>query len=187
MVYGHSSPKHYGYDHFASELGLLYIITIAKLELEIFEEMTRREPKVRLAERDDVRRDMESGASVSSHLGFPRGNPHMYDRVEEANHRGIAGDRSIGPRGRRATAQDLSDDEILYYRNPPSPHCRTPLSQGRADGLLVHLPMAPLGCRPTPAVAADGRVSGEPFQQVPGDGASHRCLRFRNPSGRSFA
>jgi hypothetical protein len=59
LVYGHNSPKDYGYDHFASELGLLYIITIARLELEIFEEMTSREPRVRLADWDDVRRDME--------------------------------------------------------------------------------------------------------------------------------
>jgi hypothetical protein len=74
-IYGHNSPKRYGYDHFASELALLYIITVARLELEIFEEMSGREPKVGLDGWDDVRQDIVISKAIASHLWFPTGSP----------------------------------------------------------------------------------------------------------------
>lgn len=85
-------PRTLRYDHYVSELILLYVITLARLELEVFGEMTRREPVVNLAGWDGARTDMKRGESLASHLWFPRGSPHTYDRVQEANRRGQARD-----------------------------------------------------------------------------------------------
>jgi hypothetical protein len=117
-IYGHNSPKRYGYDHYASELALLYILTIARLELDAFARMTTREPVVGLAGWDEVTADMAIGEALASHLWFPTGRPHMYDRVQEANHRGLKDGGTIVPRDQRPAPEDLSDEEIQYYSHP---------------------------------------------------------------------
>lgn len=117
-IYGHNSPKSYGYDHYASELALLYIITVARLELEIFEEMSRREPTVGLDGWDEVRADIDMSTAVSSHLWFPSGSPHWYDRVQQANFRGMKKDLSLASRDERPKPEELTEAEILYYPDP---------------------------------------------------------------------
>ncbi|MDP9201133.1 MAG: hypothetical protein M3P26_04270 [Gemmatimonadota bacterium] len=118
IVYGRNLPTRLRYDHYASELILLYIITIARLELEVFKEMTRREPKVDLVGWDGVRADMERGEALASHLWFPQGSPHFYDRVQEANRRGQGRDGRPVRWDERPRPEDLSDEEVLYYSNP---------------------------------------------------------------------
>jgi hypothetical protein len=117
-VAGRHSPVMLHYDHYVSELILLYVITLARFELEVFEEMTRRDPVVNLAGWDKVRADMERGEVLASHLWFPRGSPHAFDRVQEANRRGQALDGRLIPFDERPKPEDLADDEILYYANP---------------------------------------------------------------------
>jgi len=48
IAYGRNPPITLKYDHYTSELILLYVITIARLELEIFEAMSNQEPRVNL-------------------------------------------------------------------------------------------------------------------------------------------
>lgn len=117
-VLGRNMPTMLRYDHYVSELILLYVISIARLELEVFEQMTRREPVVNLAGWDEVRADTERGESLASHLWFPRGSPHGYDRVQEANRRGTTREEGLVPFDQRPKPEDLADDEILYYANP---------------------------------------------------------------------
>jgi hypothetical protein len=117
-VAGRHSPAMLHYDHYVSELILLYVITLARLELEVFEEMTRRDPVVNLAGWEKVRADMERGEVLASHLWFPRGSPHAFDRVQEANRRGQALDGRLIPFDERPKPEDLADDEIHYYANP---------------------------------------------------------------------
>ena len=117
-VLGRNMPTGLHYDHYVSELILLYVITLARLELEVFEEMTRREPVVNLAGWNEVRTDIERGESLASHLWFPRGSPHEYDRVQEANRRGTTRDGQLVPFAKRPKPEDLANDEILYYANP---------------------------------------------------------------------
>jgi hypothetical protein len=118
IVYGRNPPTTLRYDHYTSELILLYIITIARLELESFEEMSRQEPPVNLAGWDEVREDMERGEVLAAHLWFPRGAPHLYDRVQEANRRGEREDGGPIPWDERQKPEELTDDEVLYYANP---------------------------------------------------------------------
>lgn len=118
IVYGHNLPAALRYDHYASELALVYVITIASLELEAFEEMTRQEPRVALTDWDGVRADIERGEQLSSHLWFPRGAPHPYDRVQEANRRGQRIDGGLVPWDERPKPEELAEDDVLYYSNP---------------------------------------------------------------------
>jgi len=118
IAYGRNPPITLANDHYTSELILLYVITIARLELEIFEAMTRQEPVVDLAGWDGVRADMERGEALASHLWFPRGVPHAYDRFQEANRRGQRPDGSLVSRDERPKPEQLTDDEVLYYANP---------------------------------------------------------------------
>lgn len=117
-VAGRNSPATLRYDHYVSELILLYLITIARLELGVFEEMTRRDPVVNLAGWDEVRADTERGDARAAHLWFPRGSPHPFDRVQEANRRGQGADGRLLTVEERPKPQDLADDDILYYANP---------------------------------------------------------------------
>jgi hypothetical protein len=118
LMHGRNFPKAIRYDHYASELALLYVITFARLELEVFEAMTCRVPVVDLGGWDAVRADIARGEALSSHLWFPRGTPHAYDRVQEANRRGVTRQGAIVPMAERPKPGDLTDEDVLYYSNP---------------------------------------------------------------------
>ena len=118
IIYGRNSPKVAGFDHYASELALLYIITIASLELEVFERMSQRDPQVGLKRWEAIRADTDRGRLLSTHLWFPRGSPHQFDRVQEANRRGVGEGRRLLRIDERPRPEDLADDDIRYYANP---------------------------------------------------------------------
>lgn len=118
VVHGRSDPTRLAYDHYVSELILLYVATLAALELEVFEEMTHREPQVGLAGWEPVREDIDRGRAASAHLWFPTGVPHQFDRVQEANRRGQAPDGRLLAMSERPKPEDLADEEIRYYANP---------------------------------------------------------------------
>jgi hypothetical protein len=107
------------YDHFASELALLYVNTLAALELRALEEMSGREPQVRILGLDDIRRVISHAEAVSAHLWFPGGTPHEFDRVEEANHRGLVNGHLVPVSApERLRPDQLTDEDLRYYRNP---------------------------------------------------------------------
>jgi len=61
----------------------------------------------------------EDGArALASHLWFPRGSPHEFDRIQEANRRGIGRDGQLLGMDERPKPADLEDREILYYAGP---------------------------------------------------------------------
>lgn len=118
-LFGRNLPPRRRYDHYASELVLLYVVTLARLELEVFEEMaTTREPIAQLADWDTTHADMQRGEALASHLWFPRGAPHIFDRVQEANRRGQQPDGSLVPFNERPKPEDLAEEDVLYYDNP---------------------------------------------------------------------
>ncbi len=118
LLYGRNRPADAPrYEHFASELVLLYINKIAASELMALQEMSRRSPTVGLREWDTVEARISIADAAASHLWFPGDPPHSYDRVQEANSRGMR-EGNFVPRDQRPTPDQLKPDEIRYYRNP---------------------------------------------------------------------
>lgn len=120
LLYGRGippDPPHY--DHFASELILLYVVTLATRELRAFERMAERPPQVGLKNWAEIEDAVRNAEALSAHLWFPGGSPHDFDRIQEANHRGLRDGRLV-PVGspERQRPEDIPEDEIRYYRNP---------------------------------------------------------------------
>jgi hypothetical protein len=119
LVYGRNRPTNAPrYDHYASELALLYVNKLAAAELKYFKRMTARTPRVRLHDWATVEDHIAAADTAAAHLWFPGvDDPHEYDRVEEANSRGIRRRRLV-PRDQRPTPDALNTRQIRYYRNP---------------------------------------------------------------------
>lgn len=117
-VYGRNRPSGAPrYDHYASELILLYVIKIASEELKALKHMAGRTPRIRLAEWDRVEADVRMADALADHFWFPGGQPHAYDYVEEANSRGLR-NRKLVPWDKRPSPEDLKPSQVRYYRNP---------------------------------------------------------------------
>jgi hypothetical protein len=119
LVYGRNRPSGAPrYDHYASELVLLYINKLATSELRYLKRMSARTPRVRIVGWPTVEAHANTADAAAAHLWFPGGDePHMYDRVEEANSRGMHRGRLV-PIDRRPKPDDLAAHQIRYYRNP---------------------------------------------------------------------
>lgn len=118
LVYGRNRPTCAPrYDHYASELVLLYINRLAAEELKSLRRMAARTPRVRLHDWATVESHMRAAERAAAHLWFPGDQPHLYDYVEEANSRGIRSGRMV-PRDRRPTPNQLRASQVRYYRDP---------------------------------------------------------------------
>jgi hypothetical protein len=118
LVYGHNRPSGAPrYDHYASELVLLYINKIASEELKALKRMAGRRPKVELMDWSKVEAHVRTADAVAAHLWFPGDRPGRYDYVEEANSRGLRGDKLVAA-NRRPTPAQLKVTQVRYYRNP---------------------------------------------------------------------
>ena len=118
LVYGRNQPSgapHY--DHYASELALLYVNKIASNELRYLKRMTSRVPRVQLLDWHQVDQRIAVSDAIAEHLWFPEDAPSDFDYVEEANSRGARRNRII-PRSERLAPSDLRPDQVRYYRNP---------------------------------------------------------------------
>jgi hypothetical protein len=120
LVYGRNRPSGAPrYDHYASELGLLYVNKLGAAELKWLKRMAARTPRVRLEDWIRVDAHVRRADDAAAHLWFPGvDEPHMYDRVEEANSRGVRSGGRLVPMNRRPTPGDLKPSQIRYYRNP---------------------------------------------------------------------
>jgi hypothetical protein len=104
------------FDHYASELCLLYVITIAAAELAAYGRMTRRTPAIGLSGGDDVMLDVREARFASSYFWFLGDGPQMLDRIDTVH----------TPRGRqkptvgRPTVDPatLPDAKVRYYSDP---------------------------------------------------------------------
>jgi hypothetical protein len=81
--------------------------------------MVDREPRVGIGDADTLEAIATMAERVSAHLWFPGGSPHDFDRVEEANHRGVVEGNfvPVGSPG-RVRPEELDDEDVRYYRNP---------------------------------------------------------------------
>lgn len=82
-LYGRDMPRGIRTDHYATELALLYVGTLAGLEIETFDRMTFREPPVTLTDRDRVLDDVKRFREQAAYFWFPTGPPDLFDRVQK--------------------------------------------------------------------------------------------------------
>jgi hypothetical protein len=88
LVYGRNRPTGATrFDHYASELVLLYVNKLAAGELRFLTRMTSRPPSVRLYDWATVEAHIRAAETAAAHLWFPGDQPHNFDYVEEANSR----------------------------------------------------------------------------------------------------
>jgi hypothetical protein len=82
-IFGGNSPDRMGaFDHYASELLLLYVIVIAAAEIEIYGRMARRNPPLVLRDWDDVQMEVREAQLAASYFWFLSGEPTTFDRID---------------------------------------------------------------------------------------------------------
>jgi len=104
------------FDHYASELLLLYVIVLAAAELEIYGRMARRDPPLGLRAWDVVMAEVRSAQAASSYFWFLSGGPEMFDRIDTV-HTPPGGRRPKWGRP-RVDPRAIKPIRIRYYRNP---------------------------------------------------------------------
>lgn len=116
-IYGRNYPDRMGsFDHYASEIALLYVITIAAAEVEIYGRMARRPPRLGLARWDEVESDVREARLASSHFWFLGDGPTMLDRIDTVHTPPGGSKPKVGrPRVDPAT---LPDERVRYYSDP---------------------------------------------------------------------
>lgn len=119
LIYGHNRPISVGtFDHYASELCLLYVIVISAAELEAFGRMARRTPRLRLHDWPSVEGEIAAAKAASSHLWFLTGEPHIYDRIQELDTRTPMRPGSRPWRRKFVDPASLRPASVRYYLNP---------------------------------------------------------------------
>ena len=117
LAVGRNRPRPVrSYDHYCSELGLLYIGTIAAAELRAFARACRRGPSCPIGDWSTVETHLAATDAATTHFWFLGGDPHDLDRFHEANAR-MALRRSGAPRLAVGPAT-LRPEQVRYYRNP---------------------------------------------------------------------
>jgi hypothetical protein len=116
-VNGYNFPSNIGrFDHYASELILLYVIAIGAAELEAFGRMSRRRPKVGLRGWDAVEQEIADARQASSYFWFLSGGPHEWDFIREADTRMEV--RSGKRRRLRPDPRTIQPHRVRYYPDP---------------------------------------------------------------------
>lgn len=107
------------YDHYASELVLLYLNLLATRELIDFARMASQAPCVQISGWPAIHERCELADRLCRHLWFPGQSPHSYDRWVTANQRAFEIVRDDFSRRGEVTPPDALDDaEVRYYGNP---------------------------------------------------------------------
>jgi hypothetical protein len=139
-IYGRNYPDRMGsFDHYASELAILYVITIAAAEVEIYGRMTRRPPRLELAHWDAVESDVRAARLASSHFWFLGDGPTMLDRIDTIH---TPPGRSKPKVGRpRINPASLPDGRVRYYSDPLDRLVRLHKTEAEmTTGLVYHSP-----------------------------------------------
>jgi hypothetical protein len=116
-LYGHNIPDRMGaFDHYASELLLLYVIVLAAAEIEVYGRMARRAPRLTLRGWDAVMGEVRDAQSAASCFWFLSGGPEMFDRIDTAhtppgNVRLKWGRPKVDPAA-------IASARVRYYRDP---------------------------------------------------------------------
>jgi hypothetical protein len=116
-IHGGNFPDGMGsFNHYASEIVLLYAITIAATEIEIFGRMARRAPPLRLREWEQVESEVREARLASAYFWFLGGEPTTLDRLDTV-HTPPGTSKPKWGRPRRDPAK-LRDVSVNYYPDP---------------------------------------------------------------------
>lgn len=116
-LYGRNIPDRMGaFDHYASELLLLYVIALAGAEIEVYGRMARRAPRLTLRDWDTVAAEVQDAQAAASYFWFLTGGPEMFDRIDTAhtppgNVRLKWGPPKVDPAA-------IATARVRYYRDP---------------------------------------------------------------------
>jgi hypothetical protein len=116
-LYGSNEPNRMGhFDHYASELVLLYVIVLAAAEIELWQRMAQREPRLPLLDWEDVMIEVRDAQIDASYFWFLSGGPERYDRIDTAhtpagNRRPKVGQPKVQPGA-------IHPSRVKYYRDP---------------------------------------------------------------------
>ncbi|UVS81439.1 hypothetical protein [Actinokineospora sp. UTMC 2448] len=117
-IYGRNTFRVPSYDHYSSELCLLYIITLATLELRRFKEATERPPQVDIAGWAHTESLCNQAWNHIVYLWFPGHEPHHYDYIQAANHHVWRNFRSTSTHVPPQDPRSILAEDVNYYRDP---------------------------------------------------------------------
>lgn len=122
LLHGSNSPSRLGYfDHYASELALLYVIAIAAAEIETYGRMAKRPPRLGLLQWQVVEAEIAAARAATSYFWFLSGEPTMYDRIHELHTRiprpSTSGNFAVPARA-LVNPASLNPSRVRYYTNP---------------------------------------------------------------------
>jgi hypothetical protein len=103
------------FDHYSSELVLLYALAIGALEARNFLESLHDHPDVMVAGEYDVRAAIEQAERSSSHFWFLGSNPHAYDTWTARNEKVF---RQLRDGEQNGLPPEPSAAEVPYPRDP---------------------------------------------------------------------
>jgi hypothetical protein len=106
------------FDHYASELVLLYVVALAAAELEMFGRMAKRDPRLELLEWATVDVEIVAAQTASSYFWFLSGGPHEYDRIQHVHSRKPILARGLPSKRLRIDPASLSPSRVKYYTDP---------------------------------------------------------------------
>lgn len=116
-IHGGNSPDRMGsFDHYASELVLLYVIAIASAEIETYGRMARRAPRLTLRGWDDVLMEVREAQLAASYFWFLSGAPEPFDRIDTVHT--PPGDRTPKWGRPKRDPSSIAPVRVRYYRNP---------------------------------------------------------------------
>jgi hypothetical protein len=117
LLYGRNEWSVPCYDHYTSELCLLYVAVLASWEFRNVIAMSKRTPTVGIADEQDLHELQHSLEQSSGHFWFVGQKPSAYDRFQARNKAAWKQHRTVGW-GERIPIPDLNDEEVGYYSDP---------------------------------------------------------------------
>jgi hypothetical protein len=118
ILYGRNTMTIPSYDHYSSELALLYVVAFGVTELRNFVAMLDEPPVIGLRDGVETNAFVTHAWDSIAYMWLPGHRPHWFDRVTEANVRAFRELRETETRPNVADPATFKDEDISYYRDP---------------------------------------------------------------------